>query len=72
MIPCEIEDQSVLEEWLGKRKGQKVHIKVPKKGTREKLVELATQNAEIVLRQDKDERNCRLAGSARSGTSGSL
>ena len=54
MIPCEIEDQSVLEEWLGKRKGQKVHIKVPKKGTREKLVELATQNAEIVLRQDKD------------------
>ena len=48
MIPCEIEDQSVLEEW------QKVHIKVPKKGTREKLVELATQNAEIVLRQDKD------------------
>ena len=31
MIPCEIEDQSVLEEWLGKRKGQKVHIKVPKK-----------------------------------------
>lgn len=54
MIPCEIEDKSVLEEWLGKRKGQKVHIKVPKKGTREKLVELATQNAEIVLRQDKD------------------
>ena len=54
MIPCEIEDQSVLEEWLGMRKGQKVHIKVPKKGTREKLVELATQNAEIVLRQDKD------------------
>ena len=54
MIPCEIEDQSVLEEWLGKRKGQNVHIKVPKKGTREKLVELATQNAEIVLRQDKD------------------
>ena len=54
MIPCEIEDQSVLEEWLGKRKGQKVHIKVPKKGTREKLVELAKQNAEIVLRQDKD------------------
>ena len=54
MIPCEIEVQSVLEEWLGKRKGQKVHIKVPKKGTREKLVELATQNAEIVLRQDKD------------------
>ena len=54
MIPCEIEDQSVLEEWLAKRKGQKVHIKVPKQGTREKLVELATQNAEIVLRQDKD------------------
>lgn len=54
MIPREIEDLAVMEEWLGSRKGQRVYIRVPKKGTKEKLVELAAQNAEIVLRQDKE------------------
>ena len=54
MIPEEIEDRELLESWLGGRKGQRVHIRVPKKGTKEKLVELAAQNAEIVLRQDKE------------------
>ena len=31
-----------------------MYIRVPKKGTKEKLVELAAKNAEIVLEQDKD------------------
>ena len=54
MLPEEIEDAEVIEEWLTKKRGQRVHIRVPKKGTKEKLVELAARNAEIVLRQDKD------------------
>lgn len=36
------------------QEGQKVHIRVPKKGTKEKLVELAQRNAEIVLSQDRE------------------
>ncbi|RDU22062.1 excinuclease ABC subunit UvrC [Anaerosacchariphilus polymeriproducens] len=54
MIQEEIEDSSVIEEWLSKKKEQKVHIKVPQKGMKEKLVELAAQNAQLVLNQDKE------------------
>ena len=54
MLPVEIGDSAVLEEWLGSKRGQRVHICVPKKGTKEKLVELAARNAQIVLEQDKD------------------
>ncbi|MFQ6809367.1 MAG: excinuclease ABC subunit UvrC [Blautia sp.] len=53
MIQDEIEDQDLIARWLEKRKGKKVHILVPKKGTKEKLVEMAYQNAKLVLRQDK-------------------
>lgn len=54
MIQDEIEDQDLIAQWLEKRKGKKVHILVPKKGTKEKLVEMAYQNAKLVLRQDKE------------------
>ena len=52
MLQCEVEDAEVMEEWLSGRRGQKVHLRVPKKGTKEKLVELAAKNAEMVLSQD--------------------
>ncbi len=54
MLETEIEDHEILEDWLGERRGQKVHLRVPKKGTKEKLVELAAENAAIVLRQDRE------------------
>lgn len=54
MIQDEIEDQDLIAQWLESRKGKKVRIMVPKKGTKEKLVELAYQNAKLVLRQDKE------------------
>ena len=43
MISEEVEEQEILEEWLTAKRGQKVHIRVPKKGTKEKLVELAQE-----------------------------
>lgn len=55
MLQREIDEIDVLEEWLSKKRGQKVHIRVPKKGTKEKLVELATRNARMVLTQDKEK-----------------
>lgn len=54
LLQHEIEDVKVLEEWLTKKRGQRVHIRVPKKGTKEKLVELAAQNAHMVLDQDRE------------------
>ncbi len=55
MIQEEIGEAALLEEWLSKKRGQKVRIRVPKKGAKEKLVELAAQNARMVLSQDKEK-----------------
>ncbi len=52
MLQYEISDTSLIEEWLGKKKGGKVKLLVPKKGTKEKLV--AAQNASLVLSQDRE------------------
>ena len=54
MLQEKIEDQEVLEQWLTGRRGARVYIRVPKIGTREKLVELAARNASLVLNQDKE------------------
>ena len=54
MLQSEIEDADIIEEWLSGRRKQKVHIRVPKKGTKEKLVELALENARMVLSKDRE------------------
>ena len=54
MLQEEIEDIEVLEQWLTKRRGSRTYIRVPKIGTKEKLVELAFKNAQLVLSQDKE------------------
>ncbi|MDD6614708.1 MAG: excinuclease ABC subunit UvrC [Lachnospiraceae bacterium] len=54
MLEEDIEDHDVVEQWLTEKRGQRVYLRVPKKGTKEKLVELARENASIVLRQDRD------------------
>ena len=50
----DIADIEILEKWLSTRKGNRVYLRVPKKGTKERLVELAAQNAQLVLSQDKE------------------
>lgn len=54
MLQYEISDKELIEEWLSKRKGSRVKLLVPKKGSKEKLVELAAQNASLVLSQDRE------------------
>ncbi len=54
MLQEEIADIEILEKWLSTRKGSRVYLRVPKKGSKEKLVELAAQNAHLVLSQDKE------------------
>ncbi|MCI8529437.1 MAG: excinuclease ABC subunit UvrC [Lachnospiraceae bacterium] len=54
MLQYEIGDQQLIEKWLAGRKGGKVRIRVPKIGAKEKLVELAAQNAKHVLEQDRE------------------
>ena len=54
MLQKKIEDMEILEQWLSEKRGRKVIIKVPQKGMKEKLVELAKKNALLVLSQDKE------------------
>ena len=54
MMQTEIEDGGIIEDWLSARRKQRVHIRVPKKGTKEKLVELAKENAWMVLSKDRE------------------
>ena len=54
MLQDEIEEGAVIQEWRTQRRGQRVYLRVPKKGTKEKLVELAAENASMVLSKDKE------------------
>ena len=51
----EMEDADIIGQWLSEKKGKKVAIKVPKKGEKERLVELAAKNARMVLDQDREK-----------------
>lgn len=55
MLQYEIEDTELIEKWLSERKGSRVYLKVPKIGSKEKLVELAAQNAKLILSQDREK-----------------
>lgn len=54
MLQYEIGDRELIENWLSERKGGRVHIRVPKIGSKERLVELAAQNARHILEQDRE------------------
>ena len=54
MLQHDIENRELIEEWLSGIKDHKVHVVVPKKGMKEKLVEMAAENANIVLTRDRE------------------
>ena len=53
-LPCELSDSSLIEDWLSQRRGNRVHMIVPKIGQKARLVELATENARLILDKDKE------------------
>ena len=53
-LPVTLQEQGILEEWLGKKRNGRVHLRAPKKGEKEKLVELAAKNAQMVLEKDRE------------------
>ena len=55
LIPVDIDNRELIEEWLSKKRGLKLKITTPVKGKKEKLIELAEENARIVLDQDIDK-----------------
>ena len=68
ILQREIDEIPVLEEWLTARRGARVFIRVPKKGQKEKLVELSAKNARMVLDKDRERirrEEARTIGAAR-------
>lgn len=68
MIPCELGDENdnenggdnksktaMIEDWLTGQKGSRVYLKIPKIGQKEKLMELAENNAKLILSKDKEK-----------------
>jgi excinuclease ABC subunit C len=55
MLQEEIEDAEIIAQWLSGIKKRKVSVITPKKGDKEKLVELAYKNAQMVLIQDGEK-----------------
>ena len=54
-VQTQLEEEEVIGEWLSAKRGQKVKLIIPKKGQKERLVELAERNAALVLSQDKEK-----------------
>ena len=54
-VPVVLEETELLEKWLGEKRGGKVSIKSPVKGQKEKMLELAHQNALMLIRRDEEK-----------------
>ena len=57
LLDEDIDDKELLEDWLSDLRGNKVHIKVPQKGVKLRLVKMARKNAEIIVHQKKSMEN---------------
>ena len=55
LLPCETEDTEAVEDWLSQKAGHRVHIIIPQKGEKEKLLLLAAKNARLILDQSKEK-----------------
>ncbi len=53
-LPCELSDSELIEDWLTSKRGNKVHIIVPKIGQKARLIKLAESNAGLILDKDKE------------------
>ncbi len=51
----EVDEANIISQWLSDKRGQKVYLKVPQKGEKNKLIELAARNALLTFEQFGDE-----------------
>lgn len=68
MLAKEPDDSELLANWLGIKKGTKVSIRVPKRGEKARLVDLAFKNATMLLNQDRERaklQNAKTVGALR-------
>ncbi len=58
IIDDDIDDRDTIEEWLSRKKGQKVYVLIPKRGEKKKLAQMVAENARAYLEQveSREER----------------
>jgi excinuclease ABC subunit C len=49
LLPQEIEEDQIIETWLSEKRGGRVHLRVPRRGFKRKLVEMVEENARETL-----------------------
>lgn len=49
LLPTEIEEAQIVQTWLNQRRGGRVQIKIPRRGQKRKLVQMAAENAADIL-----------------------
>lgn len=54
LVQSEVEDLEILEQYLSARRGSSVKIMIPQKGDKRRLLQLAMDNAALVLKQDME------------------
>ncbi len=53
LLPMNIEEQSLLGDWLSQLKGSRVAVEIPKRGTKKDIVTMADGNAALVLQEQE-------------------
>lgn len=64
LLPVEIEERNIVQQWLRQKRGAAVSVEVPRGGEKLKLVEMAAMNAEHALEQMQQEQTAREAWGA--------
>lgn len=66
LLPCDIDETSIVEQWLRNKRGGKVEITVPVRGDKKRLVEMAAENASQAMTQIRAEMRSRLGNTERA------
>lgn len=53
LVQYEIPDHDLIAVWLKQRSGREVHINVPQRGDKKKMLEMALRNAEMTMRANQ-------------------
>ena len=51
----EVDDSEAILDWLSQKRGHKVYFRMPKRGQKERMLELAKRNAYLVLTKDAEK-----------------
>jgi excinuclease ABC subunit C len=59
LLPLVIESGDVVEAWLSRKRGGRVHLRRPQRGEKRRLVEMVSENARLVLAERQERASAR-------------